>query len=477
MRLTTRVSLFFLCALAAILVAYSLVLYSAGARHVNEQFTGELRSALGALVAAAEVEETEVKWQPLEHSVSMAVDSDYGEIQWFILGDQSRVVELSATPDSPIDAYARKLALDELPTGKVGWTFEAETGFEYFYQRLITPGPSTVPHEPDEFDEILVVVGRSTSQRDQTLNQLAVLVSVLPLLAWIVSAMAGGWFVRKALSPVSQMAKQAQQMGGQDFRQRLEFNESGDELSALGRSFNRLLDRQENAIQQQRRFAGDAAHELRTPMTVLLGQIEVALRKQRTEAEYQRTLETLKHGAETMREIVESLLVLARTENEVADAQIEAIDLRKWLDQHRITWKHWDRADDIECKISPDTDFAVRATPMILSRIVDNLVSNACKYSPPGTPIVIVLSSDRRNVTLTVSDFGEGIPKSDFPHLFEPFYRGDKARRSGHSGTGLGLSIASRLAQSLNATIVCDQSDENGTRFTFTVPLDRHLER
>lgn len=470
MTLATRVSIFFLATLAIALAIYSLAFYSVTQRHINVQFEQELRGVLHSLVAAAEVEETEVKWQPLEHSISFGTLDEFGEVQWIVIGDRELIVERSRNADEALLARGMELAAAEISHGQ---TLDQTLGAEpqmLMYQRLTAPQPIAAPKELDEFDRVLLVVSRSTGKRDAILWRLKLLVILLPLAAWLVAAVLGGWIVRHALSPVSAMSHQARAIAGTDFQSRLQFKRSGDELSELGSAFNRLLDRQQAAFEQQRRFAGDAAHELRSPITVLMGQIDVALRRDRSESEYKATLGVLRQQTQTLQEIVEALLFLARSDGDGALPALQQINVHRWIDAQSQVWMKWPRAADLQIENSVDRYCEINGTAALMGRVVDNLVSNALKYSLPGTLVTIRTAQQSDQLLVQVADQGPGIATEELPHLFDPFFRSADARRKGIAGTGLGLAIASRIARSLGGSLTCESTIGSGSCFTLALP-------
>jgi heavy metal sensor kinase len=471
MSLTNRVSIFFLAALGIILALYSLVYYSVTREHLRHQFADELRGILGSLIAAAEVEETEVKWQPLEHSIDFGVHDEFGEVEWVVVGDQGKIVERARTIDREFLAYVEQTVARE--SGPINKAVVAETvgHWDTLRQQLAAPNPMPVDREPDEFDQLTVVVGRSTIPRDAILFRLMLLVTILPLLTWLISALLGRWVVRKALRPLAAMANQAQAITGQDFQARLTHSDAGDELTELGTAFNRLLDRQESAFEQQRRFAGDAAHELRTPLTVLLGQIELTQRRPRSVGEYQANLELLHRETGKLQEIVESLLFLARSSADAEPPQLRLLELKSWLTSQAESWKVNARAVDVQLDLRLSDKTQVRATPALLGRVADNLVFNALKYSEAGTAVVVRAEEANGAVLLQVIDSGPGIPPDDLPQLFDPFFRSSEARRRGIAGTGLGLAIARRIAMTLGGRLECSSTLGQGSCFTLALPV------
>ncbi len=475
MSLTNRVSIFFLAALGIILTVYSSVFYAVTRKHIVAQFDSELHGVLSSLIAAVEVEDTEVKWQPLEHSIDFGVNDEFGEVQWVVVGDQSLIVEQSRYADSNFLTEAKRYAVSGLETTKPVTNETDATnslaGMAMMSQRLAAPRPTHLLRELDEFDELTIVVGRSTGPRDLILFRLTLLVTILPVLAWVSAAILGRWFVRRALRPVTEMAAQAKGIAGNDFKSRLAHRGSNDELSELGAAFNRLLDRQQTAMERQSRFAGDAAHELRTPLTVLKGQIDVTLRRPRSEREYQANLELLRGQTQTLQEIVESLLFLARSDSDSHSNSValSLLDINQWLRTHAATWSTHPRIGDIQLDIALVGPAYVHASPILLERVVDNLVFNALKYSSPSTPVVVRASESAGQVQVQVVDAGPGISEADLSQLFDPFFRSSEARRCNVSGAGLGLAIAKRIAATLGGSLNCQSEVGKGSCFTLSL--------
>lgn len=466
MSLTNRVSTFFLAALGVILAVYSLVFYTVTREHLSAQFESELRGILNSLIAAAEVEETEVKWQPLEHAIDFGAHDEFGEVQWFVVGDEGLIVERSRYADADFVARATSTAAAPSAEDRSAVIEETTEGWAMMSQRVAAPRPLRQDRELDEFDQLTVFVGRSTMPRDAILFRLTLLVVFLPLLAWTLAAVLGRFVVRRALRPVSEMADQAKSITGNDFRARLRHPDSGDELTDLGTAFNHLLDRQQVAFEQQARFAGDAAHELRTPLTVLLGQIDVTLRRRRSEKEYQSNLTMLRTQTQTLQEIVESLLFLARSDNDSGSPPLRSLNLHDWIQTHGNTWAVSSRAADIQIDNQLDEPTWVHATPALLARIVDNLVGNALKYSQPDTPVIVRAQTSGSDALIEVLDSGDGIAPEDHSKLFDPFFRSKDARQRGIAGTGLGLAIASRIAETLGGSLRCESTPGRGSCFS-----------
>jgi len=471
MSLTNRVCTFFLAALAIILAGYSLAFYSVTRDHIDSQFENELRGVLNSLIAAAEVEETEVKWQPLEHSIDFGVHDEFGEVQWVVVGDENLIVERCRHADNEFMSRVMLDADSGFSHGSLLAAAGDSGGLVIMSQQVSAPRPERSERELDEFDKLAVYVGRSTLPRDAILFRLTLLVTLLPALAWSIAALLGRWIVRHALRPVSEMANQARAITGHDFRSRLKHHEAQDELTELAVTFNRLFDRQQTAFEQQRRFAGDAAHELRTPITVLLGQIDVTLRRPRSEIEYRSNLDLLRTQTQSLQEIVESLLFLARSDADSDSPPLRKLNLNQWFESQATTWSMNPRSADLQLDIRMDDTVHVRATSALLERVVDNLVLNAMKYSEPGTPVVVRTNKVDDQLLIHVIDSGPGIDAADLPQLFDPFFRSSEARRRGIAGTGLGLAIANRIAATLGGRLECESTLGKGSCFTLRLPI------
>jgi signal transduction histidine kinase len=243
-----------------------------------------------------------------------------------------------------------------------------------------------------------------------------------------------------------------------------------DELEDFAESFNGLLDRLHVALERQRQFTGQASHQLRTPLAALIAAIEVARRRPRTVEEHERVLDRLHDDSTRLWRIVEALLFLARADAEAGRLELEHLDLATWTEDHLQTWTSHERSADLRFESSDGNPPWTRAHRPLLGQLLDNLLENACKYSGPGTPIVVRASSESDAVALRVEDHGSGIPPEDLLRIFEPFYRTEAARRLGSAGVGLGLAIARRIAEAHDGTITVESETGRGSRFFLRLP-------
>ncbi len=264
---------------------------------------------------------------------------------------------------------------------------------------------------------------------------------------WVLAALMCRWVSRRALAPLTRMAESARGLDAEDAGWSLETAGTGDELEELGQAFNDLLERLHLAYERQRRFSGDASHQLRTPLTVLIGQIEVALRRERSEDEYRRVLGSALGRAMQLRRIVEALLFLNRAEGDAALPEVESLGLGRWVNEHLNMRKPDNRKSMVVPRALESDGPVISGHAALLDQLLANLLENAEKYGASEAPIVVETSRDGDWAVLAVENSGPGIPEEDLPRVFEPFYRATQARHQGIPGVGLGLAIVQRIAQ------------------------------
>jgi signal transduction histidine kinase len=243
-----------------------------------------------------------------------------------------------------------------------------------------------------------------------------------------------------------------------------------DELEDFAGSFNGLLDRLHVALERQRQFTGQASHQLRTPLAALIAAIEVARRRRRTIEEHERVLDQLHDDALRLWRVVEALLFLARADAEAGLPDLERLDLAACAADQLRGWAGHERGADLRFEGRDAGPLWTRAHSPLLGQLLDNLLENACKYSEPGTPIVVQAWSEPDHVALAVEDRGCGIAAEDRARVFEPFYRAESARRAGRAGVGLGLAVARRIAATHGGSLTADSEPGQGSRFVVRLP-------
>lgn len=461
MKLGTRVSAHFLTGLAVILIGNSALLFVVARAYLVRQFEEQLQGALRTLVAAVEVEDDDVKWEPSDHTVSLGAEGDANSVRWAVLDERGKAVDRSAnmrfTPEGG--------ALFE-PDQRKAWR---ESGWRFLQSELHAPHPKT-PEErtPIEHAGLTVVVAGNEAEVTNVLQRLAIALILFPAICWGLSALAGRAYFGKVIAPVREMAKRAQEIGVDDPSSRLTVPPTQDELQDLGLAFNRLLDRLFTAYDLQQRFAGSAAHQLRTPLTILQGQVEVVLRRERTAAEYEQTLQLIRQEINAFSQTIEALVFLSRPSSDAAPADLQLVELREWLTKFLVQQAGTIGDRTVESYV--EGELRCVTSPQLLNQVLQVLLSNALKYSSPGTPILLRAASDSEAVAIEVEDQGPGIAEQDRELIFQPFFRSAEARRRGVPGTGLGLAIAARIADVLGGKLTCESAQGSGSRFQLRLP-------
>jgi heavy metal sensor kinase len=339
------------------------------------------------------------------------------------------------------------------------------------------PTTSTAPptgqavESPDKkrYQVLELVVAAPLAPLEQTLRALALGLTTLSVGAWCLAALLGRWLCQRALAPVTTMAQIARKITAQELDQRLPRPGTADELESLTSAFNDLLTRLQDSFERQQRFTGEASHQLRTPLTAMLGQVEVALRRDRPGEEYRRVLGLVQKQALHLRQIIEMLLFLARADAEAKLPELQLLDLDDWLAQYLPAWEHHPRCGDIR-REAGGTHLTVHAHPGLLGQALDNLLDNACKYSQPGTEIVVRTWRQENEVRLAVEDHGYGIGPEELARVFEPFFRSPEVRRRGIQGIGLGLAVTARIIAALGGHIEVESPAGGGCRFVIGLP-------
>ena len=321
------------------------------------------------------------------------------------------------------------------------------------------------------------------------------LAALVPLA--LVLAGTGGWLLaRRALRPVDQMTMAARRIGAEHLAQRLEGAETDDELGRLARTLNEMLARLEAAFAQVRRFSADASHELKTPLTVLRGEIEVALRSPRDPAEYRRVLESVLEEVASMARLVDDLLLLSRADAGALRWETGAVELDRLVEEVAKEGEILGRGKQVRVIIEGMEPLIVQGDGQRLKQLLRDLVDNGVKYTPAGGRVALSLrrveSSTGRKVAsgksvdpltsrpidpsvewaeIEVRDTGVGIPPEALPRIFERFYRVDPARSREAGGAGLGLCIAKTIAEAHGGRIEVQSTPGSGSAFTVRLPL------
>jgi two-component system OmpR family sensor kinase len=314
-----------------------------------------------------------------------------------------------------------------------------------------------------------------TAVIDQTLHADRELAIVGSLLVLLVAFLLSPLIIGRALRPLEQMSTTAGKLAAGDFKQRVAVPKSSDEIGELARAFNQMaagIDRafevRRQAEEEMRHFVADASHELRTPLTSIAGYIDVLSRRETVDAQtLQTALTAMQQESDRMTRLVNDLLTLTRFESgKTPSRQRVPLDrfLNETLDQLSLPEKGAVESRELQPGV------AVSADPEALKQVVTNLAQNALKYAPGAEQRWSVFQADGR-AAIRVQDTGPGIAPGDLPHIFDRFYRGEKARDRSTGGSGLGLAIARSIVEAHQGTIEASSNPGEGATFTAWLPL------
>lgn len=293
--------------------------------------------------------------------------------------------------------------------------------------------------------------------------------------AGIALATLGGWWLAgRALAPVQAMIDSAQRIGARNLAERLPQPAKDDELGRLARTLNGLLDRLQAAFQHERRFTADISHDLRGPLALIKSTIGVTLNRPRSAEQLRTALTEVDGQIDRLIRLTDAALFLARADNAQLAEGFAPLNLSELLiDLCEPTASHAQdrRGQTLHYDIAPE--LRVWGNPDQLTRLFLNVLDNAGQYTPEGGLIQVRAGMQDGRVRVDIEDNGPGIAAEDVPHIFERFYRADKARTAGEGDHhGMGLNIAQVIAQAHNGEILVHSTPGQGT--VFTVLLDAH---
>lgn len=327
-------------------------------------------------------------------------------------------------------------------------------------------GRDSLPTEPG-----VLVVGRSTADIENALDNLVRILLIAVPLTMVIAGVGGIFLARRALAPVERIAQTALQIEESGHLDRRIEVDTKDELGQLASILNRMIGRLEETFNRQKEFTADASHELRTPLSVIQAESTLTLQKERSADEYQSSLETVAQEASHMSALVDQLLALARADAGKQDIIFEPVHLGQLLDEVASDAEILGREKGVRIHREAMEEQEVMGDVAKLKRLFLNLLDNAIRYTPSGRAVSLSLGHEDRMARVMIRDEGIGIPPEHIPHIFERFYRVDKARSRAEGGSGLGLAICQQIAEAHGGRIEVESIDGNGSIFTVFLPL------
>ena len=313
-----------------------------------------------------------------------------------------------------------------------------------------------------------IQVGCSISGELEEIRNDAIMLTLIGSFILFVGLVGGYFFVNRALRPILEISSTATKISAGDLSQRINVAEAESELGQLAAVLNSTFARLETAFAQQKQFASDAAHELRTPVSVILTQTQTTLARERDAAGYRQTVEACQRAAQRMRRLIESLLELARFDAGQEVLKRMQFDFSKTIldGVEMVQPLAGERHVKIISELAP---LAITGDSERLSQIVVNLLTNAIQYNRPDGEVRVKLAAEAGLAVLTIADTGQGIAPENLPRVFERFYRADSSR-TGAGNAGLGLSICKAIVEAHGGAIDVASKENVGTTFTVRLP-------
>jgi two-component system, OmpR family, sensor kinase len=368
----------------------------------------------------------------------------------------------------------------------IGWSPE----HEIIAQSANVPAPIPFPSEGEfnrqnpplrtrgEFRELVhhtpaghrVLIGVSTTKIRAELRRLGFELAGAGIFIVAIGLAGGWWLASRAIRPIAEISGAAEKISGGHLSQRINVSETESELGQLASVLNQTFERLEKSFEQQVRFTADASHELRTPISVILTQIQLALSRERSGEEYRQTLKICENATERMRTLVNSLLELARIDSGDFQLLCEPCDLgriaRESLDlieplaeQKNVTLNH-----SIE-------SVRINADALKLGQVFVNLLTNAIAHNKEGIEICLSVKRNGNFAFIRVADNGIGIPSNALPQIFDRFFRVDQSRSRGKGNSGLGLAICKAIVDAHGGEITAKCETGKGVEFIIELPL------
>jgi heavy metal sensor kinase len=449
-----RLTLWYVALLALILLVFSGVLYVSLSRSLSEELDMTLSAEAARLITSVDFE---------DGALHLGAGPDNLRIGTVAtLSDASGTHLLVYDPRQPLPVLP-----DPLNAAAHGRATFATASFQDGTEWRVM----TTPVIENGTTIAILRVGRPVAEVNATLRQLALLLALAVPFTLLVASAGGLFLAGRALDPIDRITRAAAAISGDDLSRRLGFRGSRDEVGRLAATFDRMLDRLDRSFRRQRQFTADASHELRTPLTMLASEIDVALQRTRTPAEYEDLLRSLREDTARMSQLVAELLTLARADAGQQLLTREELDLGEVAGSVVLAMQPLAMQRGVKLLEHIDSPVPVAGDQTRLTQLLMNLVDNGLRYTPEGGMVSVSVRVNGEWAELRVEDTGSGIAAEHLPHLFERFYRADQARARSEGGAGLGLAIVQWIAQAHGGQITVNSGPGQGSAFTVQIPM------
>jgi heavy metal sensor kinase len=458
-----RLTAWYTLVLAIVLIAAGLVSYGMMRRQMRRTTDASLTTGTRQLISAL-IEETSEAHGPLLRAAGVEVLANFrdNDRPMIILNSDGSDFAASVTPiTADVDRGMLRSRVTRRALGF--YTFHGAHEMRILLEPMRAGGRLYFIAEAQALDE----------QKGLLADLRYAMLVTIPL-ALLIAAAGGYLLAHKTLAPVAAMSTKARAISAANLGDRIEVANPADELGQLGSTLNALLARLEESFASQRRFMADASHELRTPVAILQGELDVTLsRDDRDARQYRDSLEIMRKSVQRLTRIVRDLFLLARGDAGQDPLRDERFYLDDLIDQTMQGFRTLaaDRCIVLAEEHAPD--LVMRGDEDLVQRLVGNLVENAIKYAPPGGRVLVRSSAVNGQRRIEVHDSGGGIPPELSERIFERFFRVEGTQQvnlAEGSGAGLGLPIARWIAEAHGGKLWLEKSGPDGSVFVATLP-------
>ncbi|MBI4027831.1 MAG: HAMP domain-containing protein [Verrucomicrobia bacterium] len=471
-----RITLLYVAVFGITLLLFSAILYAVYQRHQAADFDRRLYKRALGIARSISID----AHGQLEINQTLIAES--GKLFPFEFGNE--YIEIRS-PDGKSLAHSKNLETHSLPLDANLLALIQQGQFAYVTMPSMGKGQSfwgegdlrllSMPLIARGSLQILLQLGVSTQAHDQSLARLRTALFLIGVpLAILLAGTGGWWLARRAFLPINRIVSAAQRLSAEGIEERLPVPQVDDELKRLSVTLNEMLDRLEKAFKSQQRFVADASHELKTPLTILQGELDVLRQQPRSIEEYQAFLASASEELQRISQIIHNLLLLARADSgrplklkdgvRLDEITLEAME-RLQPFANRMQVKLLMQIENPEGRSSEETP-TVRGDADLLASLFFNLIHNAVKHSAAGQTVEIRLRQTADESRVLIRDHGTGIRPEDLPHIFERFHRAESPTRQQTAGTGLGLAIAQWIARTHGAKILVESKPAEGSAFS-----------
>ncbi len=461
-----RLTFWYAMTLAVILAVSALFSYHYFSHNLREQVDRQVREIARTLdqhhsevIAASDAEQSCAGMESLTHS------NNWGA--YLLLRDSS--LQEICSSDNLID---RELPFGPVARQQVRWLNEHLETVELANGELLRLLSAPLIENSRLLG--VIQVAQELGPLQETIEELRLIYLVVGPFAifWLCL---GCWLLaERTIAPIIEVTEAAQGITADNLSRRLPLGNYQDELSQMVGCLNQMLDRLDKSFRRVRQFSGDASHELRTPLTILRGETEVTLRWAKTPEEFRDMLTSNMEEIDRMERIIESLLTLAKSEVGELTLEMKELSLSDLVQdlylQSRLLCET--KQIEVELLLEVEEEIRIRGDDLRLRQMFLNLISNAIKYTPEGGRLEIGLKMVEDSAVIVINDSGIGIPEEHLAHIFDRFYRVDKARNRMDGGTGLGLSIVKWIADAHGGSIQVSSKVQKGSSFSIRLPLE-----